>query len=159
MPSIISHGIIGYLLFGKKGLIYGTLPDIIGFIHYFIRLGINCERIPFKRDIIHWVPQSSMTDFDWFMYHISHSLIFWIIIYNITGDKAVYASIFAILMDIFLHDNKVWSGPQFLYPLSQYKYNGIHWLTPLGMGVTISIILILYILPKDKINNFINYLP
>ena len=37
MPSIISHGIIGYLLFGIKGLILWILTDITGNIYFSLR--------------------------------------------------------------------------------------------------------------------------
>ena len=100
-----------------------------------------------------------MQDIDWCLYRISHSLIFWFIVYTITGDKAVYAAIFAILMDIFLHKDDIWPGPQFLYPLSNYVYNGIHWFSVLGMVITVGIIVFLYRLPQQKIDDFINRLP
>ena len=38
MPSVITHGIIGYILFGFKGLIVSIIPDIIGFGYYFYRM-------------------------------------------------------------------------------------------------------------------------
>ena len=36
MPAFFVHGLIGYMLYDMKGLIYGMLPDIIGFGYYFL---------------------------------------------------------------------------------------------------------------------------
>ena len=42
MPSIIAHGIMGYLLNNNKiGIIYSILPDIIGYTRYIIKLLYN----------------------------------------------------------------------------------------------------------------------
>ena len=162
MPSIISHAIIGYLIFGKPGIIYSILPDLIGMSYYFIPICIkNYNNISLKK-LIKWgdiFPQSRMKKMDWFLYNISHSLIVWFTIYYITKDKAVYAAIFAILMDIFLHSNNIWVGPAFMYPLSEYRFNGIHWLSWRGLLITLTVIIILFLIPKDKIKEFIDMLP
>tara|TARA_B100001115_G_C15726013_1_gene353339 strand:+ start:333 stop:818 length:486 start_codon:yes stop_codon:yes gene_type:complete len=161
MPSCISHAIIGYLLFGKKGAIYGALPDLIGFVPYFTRIGLNIKGLSFQK-ILNWgdiFPQSKMKKHDWFLYNISHSLITWFIVYSITKDKAVYSAIFAIVMDIFLHNDKIWSGPSFMYPLNEYRYNGLHWLSPIGIMITLSIILLLLLIPKETIQEYIQLLP
>ena len=40
MPSIIAHGIMGYLLNNNKiGIIYSILPDIIGYTRYIGHIG------------------------------------------------------------------------------------------------------------------------
>lgn len=159
MPSVISHAIIGYLLFQEKGLFYSILPDLIGFGPYFLKLGINYKRLNFHKKLINIVPMSKMKKNDWFLYNLSHSLILWCVIYYIIKDKAIYAAIFSIIMDIFLHSNKEWKGPAFLYPLTEYRFDGIHWLSKPGMTITITVILLLLFIPKDKINEFINKLP
>ena len=159
MPSVFSHAIIGYLLFQEKGIIYSILPDIIGFGPYFLKLGSNYKNLNFKKKIINIAPMSKMVENDWFLYNLSHSLILWCIIYYILKDKAIYAAIFSIIMDIFLHSNKEWKGPAFLYPLTEYRFNGIHWLSKPGMIITITIILLLFFIPKNKIKELIDKLP
>ena len=145
MPSFLSHGIMGYLLFGRPGIFYSILPDIIGFSYYFTRIGLQNYNLPMK-ELIQWENiflQSKMKDIDWFLYNLSHSLILWIVIYHLTKDKAVYAAIFSILLDVFLHNDKVWKGPASLYPFSNYRFNGIHWLDPCGLLITFCIILLI----------------
>ena len=159
MPSIISHAIIGYLLFQQRGLFYSILPDIIGFGPYFTKLGLNYKDINFKKKMITWAPISKMNKNDWFLYNISHSLILWCIIYYILKDKAIYGAIFSIVMDIFLHSNKEWKGPAFLYPLTEYRFDGIHWLSKKGMIITASVIILLLLIPRDQIKKFIDTLP
>ena len=161
MPSFISHAIIGYLLFKEKGAMYGLLPDVIGFSEYFLKTGLVKSNYTFK-NLKKWgdiFPVSKMSKSDWSLYNISHSLVLWFVIYYITGDKSVYAAIFAIIMDIFLHSNAVWKGPTFMYPLSDYRYDGIHWLSPTGMLITISVIAVLLLLPEETIQRFIEILP
>lgn len=161
MPSVIAHGIMGYLLFGEPGLIYGILPDLVGFSYYFTRIGLKNYNLSLQK-LLKWsdiFPQSKMNKLDWSLYNISHSLILWIAIYYATGDKSVYAAIFAIVLDIFMHNDKIWSGPSFLYPLSSYRFNGIHWLDPCGLLITFALILLLLLMPQDKIQEFIDFLP
>jgi len=161
MPSFISHAIIGYLLFGQSGAIYGILPDVVGFLPYFAKIGLDQGMITLK-ELKKWgdiFPQSKMSPNDWLLYNLSHSLIVWLTIYYITKDKAVYSAIFAIILDIFMHTKEVWKGPAFLYPLSQYRYDGIHWLSYKGMMITFTIIALLFILPKETKQKFIDFLP
>ena len=161
MPSVISHAIIGYVLFEEKRALYGILPDLIGFTRFFSRTGLDYNNYTFQ-NLKKWgdiFPESKMNKNDWFLYNISHSLILWCIIYYIRRDKAIYSAIFSIIMDIFLHSDKIWKGPAFLYPLSEYRYNGIHWLSEKGMFITASVIILLLLIPKEKIKKFIDYLP
>ena len=46
-----------------------------------------------------------------------------------------------------------------MYPLSEYRYDGIHWLSKKGMFITASVIILLLLIPKEKIKKFIDYLP
>ena len=50
MPSIITHGIIGYILFDWKGLLLSLIPDIVGFSYYFYKL-IFVDKTLFKSTI------------------------------------------------------------------------------------------------------------
>lgn len=163
MPSFISHGIIGYLLFGKRGIYYSIIPDIVGFTYYFVRMFLKIDYLNLKfEDIVRWeniFPQSEMNQFDWLLYNISHSLILWFLIYYFTKDKAVYAAIVSIIMDIFLHENSVWSGPAFMFPLNTYRYDGIHWLSLKGIIITLFIKLVLFCLSSRMIQRIIQFLP
>ena len=144
MPSIISHGIIGYLLFGIKGLIFGILPDIIGNIYFSLRTLNNYNTYnPLK--VMGHIKHEDFTEKDYEIYKLSHSLILWTIILIITKEQAVYAAIIGIIMDIFLHDNKRWKGPEPFYPLNNFRFNGINWSSKEGLSITITILIILLI--------------
>ena len=74
-----------------------------------------------------------------------------VIIYIFTNNKYIKSTIFSILLDILLHSDDYWMGPEFLYPLSNITYNGIHWNTFLGNIIQFFIIIILYQF------NYLNY--
>ena len=140
MPSFISHGVIGHQLFGYRGLIAGILPDFIGFIYYTYKLAFIHKTFDLKKQPPEWVPIDKMTETDWLLYNMSHSLILWAFIYMISGEKAIFGAIFAIIMDIFLHSKDKWKGPAFLWPVSDYRFDGIHWYSKLGYLITLCII-------------------
>ena len=154
MPSVITHGIIGYILFGFKGLIISIIPDIIGFGYYFYRMFFIEKTINFNKSVYTWAPIDKMNKLDWFLYNISHSLILWFLLYYIFKEKFILAAIISIIVDIFLHSKDRWLGPAFLYPLSEYRFDGIHWLSNTGKVISVIIILITY-LQKQNILKFI----
>ena len=158
MPSIIAHGIMGYLLNNNKiGIIYSILPDIIAFSRYIIRLLYNyyLNGIPITQfDLFpkkSWMPKDKFDSIDILLYKISHSLVIWLLLYIFTNNKYIKSTILSILLDILLHSDDYWRGPEFLYPLSNITYNGIHWNTFLGNIIQFFIIIILYQF------NYLNY--
>jgi hypothetical protein len=146
MPTFISHGIIGYQLFGYKGLIAGIFPDFIGFIYYVYKLIFVHKTFDLKKQPPEWVPIDKMAKIDWLLYDISHSLILWTLIYIISGEKFILGAIFSIIMDIFLHSKDKWLGPAFLWPVSRYRFDGIHWYSKLGFFITLCIICVIHFL-------------
>ena len=149
MPSIITHGIIGYILYGYKGMIISLIPDLVGFSYYFYRMVFIERTINFNKNIYTWAPINKMKEIDWYLYNISHSLIVWFILYLIFKEKAIFAAIISIILDIFLHSKEKWVGPAFLYPFSEYRYDGIHWLSDKGRLIIILIIIIIYYQKKN----------
>ena len=155
MPSVFTHGLIGYILFGYKGLLLSIIPDIIGFGYYFYRMFFIHKTIDFKKPFHTWAPIDKMNDVDWGLYNISHSLILWGFILFIFKEKYIYAAIISIIVDILLHSKDKWLGPAFLYPISDYRFDGVHWLTNKGKIFTLIIVLITYF-QKQKILKFLN---
>ena len=155
MPSFFTHGLLGYILFGYKGLILGIIPDFIGMGYYFYRMFFIEKTINLKKSPDTWAPISKMNKIDWFLYNISHSLIIWFILYFIFKEKAIFAAIYGIILDIFLHSKDRWEGPAFLYPLSEYRFDGIHWLSNLGRIIIILTIILTYY-KKNTILKLIN---
>jgi len=149
MPSFMSHGIIGYQLFGYKGLIAGILPDLLGFSYYTYKLAFVHKTFDFKKTLSEWVPIDKMTETDWLLYAISHSLILWTFMYMVSGEKAIFGAIFAIIMDIFLHSKEKWKGPAFFWPVSDYRFDGIHWYSKLGYLITLITICLTHVLKNE----------
>jgi hypothetical protein len=148
MPAFIVHGLIGYLTYGKMGFYLGVLPDFIGFSYYFLRiffdyLAGNTESL--SKLVNQESPREGMdymNDIDWLLYNISHSLFFWGLIYLFFKKKYIFAVITSIITDIFLHSSKDgWSGPAFLYPFSDYTFDGVSWNSRNGVFITTIIIL------------------
>jgi hypothetical protein len=134
----------------------GIIPDIIGNVYFSLRTFNNYDTYnPLK--VIGHIKHENFTETDYKIYKLSHSLILWSIILLITKEPAVYASIIAIIMDIFLHDNKTWKGPVPFYPLSNFRYNGINWSSKEGLSVTITVIIILLISGniREKMRNIL----
>jgi hypothetical protein len=142
MPFFLVHGYMGYLLFGKEGFLYGLLPDL-GFTPYFSRLFMTYKYNK-NHKITDIISSKKMNTMDWSLYDASHSLVLWITLLLITKNKLFYASIIAVLMDIFLHSSTYggWRGPKFLYPLSDIYIEGIHWGSFEGIVITVIMIIV-----------------
>ena len=153
MPAFIVHGFIGYLVYGKMGFYLGILPDIIGFSYYFLRVFIDylSGKTELLKELIDQkspnVGLQNMNHIDWYLYNISHSLFFWGLIYLIFKKKYILSAILSIILDIFLHSNDGWLGPTFLYPFSNYRFDGVSWNSKGGMFITL-FILLFYLLRK-----------
>ncbi len=154
MPSFITHGIMGYVLFGYQGLIMGIMPDIIGLTRYFYNLLFIHKTIDFNKPPEERAPLDKMDKLDWLLYNITHSLIIWGLIYILFRKKYIFAAIISIIMDIFLHSKNIWVGPAFLYPLSDYRFDGIHWYNE---GLLISFIILIIMIYQKK--NIIKIIP
>mgnify|MGYP000308345154 CR=1 FL=1 len=148
MPAFIVHGLLGYLTHGKMGFYLGILPDLIGFSYYFLRISFDYltnNTDPLTKLVDQKSPREGMdymNDIDWFLYNISHSLFFWGLIYLFFKKKYIFAAIYSIILDIFLHSSKDgWSGPTFLYPFSDYTFDGIPWNSRRGIFITLAVVL------------------
>ena len=153
MPAFVVHGFMGYLLYGYEGLMYGLLPDIIGFGSFFYRIFKDYSYDP-RDKITDIIDSKKMTKQDWFLYDISHSLLPWLVLLLLTKNKAIYAAIIGVVFDILLHSEeyKGWRGPKYLYPLSNTYFEGIHWGSPLGLTIT-AIVLFIFVQYNKEIKN------
>ena len=153
MPAFVVHGFMGYLLYGYEGLLYGLLPDIIGFGSFFYRIFKDYSYDPGDK-ITDIIDSKKMTKQDWFLYDISHSLLPWLVLLLLTKNKAIYAAIIGVVFDVFLHSEeyKGWRGPKYLYPLSDTYFEGIHWGSPLGLTIT-AIVLFIFVQYNKEIKN------
>ena len=146
MPDTFSHFLHGYFIYGLKGGIFAMLPDLLSFSRLFIKLipkrlqnikNKNYKKIFEKPDL------KDIDKTDYLLYNLFHSLVIWVIIYLIKGDKEYYVIFLAIIIDSILHEKTYLPTPLF-YPISKFKFDGISWSSKLGWISSISITLFIF---------------
>lgn len=140
--DILSHGLWGGVLAGRKNrkdywaaFSLGLFPDLFAFgIPAVLSIieaisGNGGGRIFGKPDI------ASIPEYVFSLYNISHSLIIFSLVFITVWywRKKPYIPMLAwsfhILLDIFTHSSEFFPTP-FLWPISNYKFNGISWGNP-----------------------------
>ncbi len=152
----LAHGLWSYIIFNKVkkiwyAIFFGLLPDNLSWaVYLFYNLftkGFNFGP-PVVDNIPNWV---------FILYNISHSLIvasFFIIIFSFIFKKIVIYVLawpLAILMDIMSHTRDFLPTP-FLWPLSEWKFNGVSWANPTFMIINYILIIscLTYIFLKKR---------
>ena len=151
-----AHGFWSFILFNKikkpiYAVLFGLLPDSTSWLIFFI-YNLITSKFAFAPPIISQVPQWTFT-----LYSISHSLIIAIVIITITSlifKKLILFMLawpIAIIMDVFTHTKEFLPTP-FLFPISNYKFDGISWGEPwfMGLNYIIIILAISYIIYTKK---------
>ncbi len=150
--DIVSHGLYGWALFGNKdkkqfwlAFGFGVLPDFVAF------------GLPFASSIagmvFHGTPvmfsKTNIPNYVHTIYNVSHSLITWSVVFTALRIiykkpiKASYARLLHILMDIPTHSLAFFATP-FLWPLSNYRFDGIPWSDKIIFLPNIAILIIIY---------------
>ena len=148
--DIFAHGLWSYAVFHKKkyvwlATLFGLLPDFLSFGIIFV---INLLNGSFNRG-----PPAINSLPEWLFaaYNMTHSFVMFlfafILIYAFTKKWfwALTAWGIHILIDIPTHSFKYFPTP-FLWPLSDYKFNGISWSSPWFMLVNYSALMIVFVL-------------
>ena len=132
----LSHALWGKGLFGYRkyrwySFLFGALPDLFSFGIYFIySIFFTSSPImgrPTRSEIPEWV---------YSLYDISHSLviasIFIFIAYKINKEFAfpMLAWPAHIILDFFTHSIEFFPTP-ILWPISDFKFDGIPWSNPI----------------------------
>ena len=145
MPDFIYHGLFAGLVFWndpnfKKAIMYGLAPDLISFGAY----GLYEITHDFKFDL---------TKIPWWKtptYNIGHSIIIWLSLYLLLyfffgiNEYPMFAAIISILVDIPLHSYKKGFPTPFLWPLSNYKVDGIQWSRPPVLIISYIVLYLFY---------------
>ena len=153
--DIISHGLWGSLVFGRKNkltfliaFLIGIAPDLFSFGFYTLLTWLGIEQ---RLDWASGVPPMSLIPaYIHLLYNITHSLIIFIIIFALVwliARKPVWimlAWLLHIIIDIFSHSLEFFPTP-FLWPLSDYVFNGIMWGNPYIFFPNWILLLILFI--------------
>lgn len=154
--DFISHGLWGGIAFGRKNrraffwaFLFGVMPDLLSFgLFSFMRiLGLASgpdwsNGLPAMSEIPRYVHT---------MYDITHSLFIFILALALVllVTKKVFWPMFAwglhILMDIPTHSMLFFATP-FLWPFSDYKFDGIGWSHPYIFYPNAALLMLLYFL-------------
>ena len=143
--TLWGKGLFGYRKYGKWALLFGALPDLLSFGLYFIvrfiTQGVNMEfGKPALESIPNWV---------FIMYDISHSWVIaflFIIIFLQINKEICFPMLawpFHILLDFPFHSKEYFPTP-ILWPISDYRFDGIPWSNRYVWFGNIACIIILF---------------
>ena len=144
--TLWGKGLFGYRKYGKWALLFGALPDLLTFGLYFIvrfiTQGFNMEfGKPALESIPNWV---------FIMYDISHSWVIaflFIIIFLQINKEICFPMLawpFHILLDFPFHSKEYFPTP-ILWPISDYRFDGIPWSNPYIWIGNIACIIVLFL--------------
>ncbi len=151
----LSHALWGKGLFGYRkyrwySFLFGALPDLFSFGIYFIHsIFFSSSPLmgrPTRSEIPEWV---------YSLYDISHSLviasIFIFIAYKINKEFAfpMLAWPAHIILDFFTHSIEFFPTP-ILWPISDFKFDGIPWSNPIVFFANVICIFFLFIYRRKK---------
>ncbi|MBI5732950.1 hypothetical protein HY967_03255 [Candidatus Jorgensenbacteria bacterium] len=153
--DIVSHGLWGSLTFGRKNkksfwlsFLFGVAPDLFSFGIFFISTFLGLTERP---DWTRAEPPSLSTipAYVGYFYNFTHSLIIatsvFLIIWLIYRKPflEMLAWPLHILFDIPTHSYQFFPTP-FLWPLSNFKFNGHSWADPIIFFPNLAVLIILY---------------
>ncbi len=142
--ALYGKGLFGYKKYGWYSFFFGIIPDIFSFGIYFIYLIVFSEfefGRPSREELPYWV-------YD--LYDVSHSmvtaLVFIAIAYKINKDFAwpMLAWPMHIIVDFFTHSIEFFPTP-ILWPISDYRFDGVPWSNPYVMGINFILIFLIFI--------------
>ena len=154
--DIISHGLWGAAAIGRESrkkfiiaFLIGAAPDFFSFgILFFYRAGIYLGIFPKYVEAANSI-HMPVPIFVYNLYNITHSLVVflavfglvWLILQKPFWPLLVWA--LHILMDIPLHSYAFFPTP-FLWPVSNFKINGISWANPGIFFTNVALLLVIY---------------
>jgi len=137
--DILSHGLWAAAPFYRKSrksfwiaFLFGVLPDLVAFVPHMVLMILGPERHPlFTRP-----PISLINPLTFDLYNITHSLIIFLALFALAfflNKSKPYWKMWGwglhIISDIPTHSIKFFATP-FLWPLSNFRVNGIPWSNP-----------------------------
>tara|TARA_Y100000746_G_scaffold222733_1_gene223475 strand:- start:10081 stop:10557 length:477 start_codon:yes stop_codon:yes gene_type:complete len=143
--ALWGKGLFGYRKYRYYSFLFGALPDLFSFGIYFIySIFFTSSPImgrPTRSEIPEWV---------YSLYDISHSLViaslFIFIAYKINKEFAfpMLAWPAHIILDFFTHSIEFFPTP-ILWPISDFKFDGIPWSNPIVFFANVLVIFLLFI--------------
>ena len=148
--ALWGKGLYGYRKYRWYSFLFGALPDLFSFGIYFIHsIFFSSSPVmgrPTRSEIPEWV---------YSLYDISHSLVIASIIifiaYKINKEFAfpMLAWPAHIILDFFTHSIEFFPTP-ILWPISDFKFDGIPWSNPIVFFANAIFIFFLFIYRRKK---------
>ena len=149
--ALWGKGLFGYRKYRWFSILFGAIPDLFSFGIYFIyNLIVNPYSMKLGKPKLSEIP-----DWVFSLYDFSHSLIiaifFILIVYKINKDFffPMLAWPFHILIDFFTHSREYFPTP-ILWPISDYRFDGIPWSNPYIFLANIIGICLIFIYRKNN---------
>jgi hypothetical protein len=152
--DIVSHGLWGAIVFGRKNrpsfwlaFAIGLAPDLFSFG---ILWGAAALGLTEKPDFSHGTPpESTIPMYVHHLYNLTHSLVVFVCVFVLVGIvlKRPLWELGAwglhIVVDIPTHSFTFFPTP-FLWPLSDWKFDGWQWTTPFILIPNFVVLSLLY---------------
>ena len=144
--ALWGKGLFGYRKYRWFSFLFGVIPDLLSFGLYFLfNLLINPSPMKFGKPELSEIPE-----WVFMLYDFSHSLIiatlFILIVYKINKDFCfpMLAWPFHIVLDFFTHSVQYFPTP-ILWPISDYRFDGIPWSNKYVMLVNVVGIFLVFV--------------
>ncbi len=153
--DIISHGLWGGIAVGRRSrrnywlaFLFGIAPDLVSFGVYFLAIFLGLSPRPaFRME----PPQDNfIPGYVHSLYNFSHSLVIFLLAFLIVFlifRRPIYEMLawgLHIVVDIFTHSNAFFPT-HFIWPISDYHFNGIPWSHPIIFIPDVILLVILYL--------------
>lgn len=152
--DILSHGLWGGIAFGRanrrsfgSAFGFGILADLVPFGPFYIAVLLGLAQRP------HFGPEppdpSLFPDYVHRAYSVTHSLVVFLLAFALLWmvfRKPIWESTawgLHILFDIFTHSFRFFPTP-FLWPISDFKVNSLHWGRPEIFIPNVVLLVLLY---------------
>ena len=144
-----SHALWGKGLFGYKkyrwyAVLFGVVPDLSSFGIYFLYTLITKPELQFGKPALNEIPNWVFSLYD-FSHSMVIALIFLLIAFKINREFCfvMLAWPFHIFLDFFTHSKEYFPTP-ILWPIFDYKFDGIPWSNPYVWFSNLFLILLLF---------------
>ena len=144
--ALWGKGLVGYSKYRWCSLIFGALPDLFSYGLYFLfNLFFSSDGPKMGKPSLDEIPIWVFNLYD-FSHSLIIALIFILIVYRFNKNLCfpMLAWPFHILLDVFTHSREFFPTP-ILWPISEYRFDGIPWSNPYIWFANVFCIFIIFI--------------
>ncbi len=152
--DILSHGLYGGVLVGRKSrksfwtaTFFGVAPDLFSFGIFTASIWLGYASGPDWGD--HHPDMTLIPEYVHTLYNVTHSLVvFSVVFFAVWAIRRkptweMFAWGFHVVLDIFTHSFAFFPTP-FLWPISDYKFDGAMWGQPMIFIPNVIVLAIFY---------------